>query len=184
MLPTQPFLIIRTPPRPGSPHAYDIVLKWVEENFPEYSHLFHLEALPFELPRTPCFSLHIAWLKDPVEAWSMEIREQAARLASECDARGIPVVNRVDRLLNATKFRGGELMHFAVTSREHEHARSVGKATGQLEKEVTRLRIDEVRVVDHQDCRSPLQRLFELDVEQIEEPSNVEITTIRKPDYA
>jgi hypothetical protein len=40
----------------------------------------------------------------------MNAYAQALDLAEECDRHGIPTVNRVDRLLNATKFRGSQLM--------------------------------------------------------------------------
>src|SRR5687767_11942523 len=99
-------LVVRTPPRPGVPHAYDLVPEWVRENFPEHASLFQVELLPYQLNPDVRFGLHVAWLRDPVEEWSMEVYDQATRLARACDERGIPVVNRVDRLINATKSRG------------------------------------------------------------------------------
>ena len=108
-MPDRPFLIVRETPAPGRPHPYDVILEWVAENFPGHLPLFRLASLPHPLGDA-AVSLHVPWLRDPVEGWSMEVFEQAARLAAECDARGIPVINRVDRLINATKLRGAELM--------------------------------------------------------------------------
>ena len=105
-----PFLVIREPTLPNQPHFYDVILAWIAENFPEFSPLFRVESLPYHIAAEARFSLHIPWLQDPVEAWSMETYERATRLASECDARGVPVVNRVDRLINATKSAGARLM--------------------------------------------------------------------------
>ena len=47
---------------------------------------------------------------DPVEAYSSELYDQATKLAAQCDRLGIPVINRVDRLVNASKLRGASLM--------------------------------------------------------------------------
>ena len=106
----RPFLVVREAARPGRPHAYDVVLEWIAENFPDYAPLFRVETLPFTLAGDASLSLLIPWLRDPVEAWSMELYEQAMALTGACDARRIPVINRVDRLVNATKARGAELM--------------------------------------------------------------------------
>ncbi len=106
----RPFLIVRDAPQPSGKHAYDVVLEWVAENFPEFSPLFRIESLPYAIPPGADFSLHIAWLKDPVEGWSMKVFDEATRLARDCDLRGIPVVNRVDRLINSTKSIGARLM--------------------------------------------------------------------------
>jgi hypothetical protein len=50
--------------------------------------------------------LHVPWLQDPVEAWSRRAYARACRIARACDRRRIPVINRVDRLSNATKTEG------------------------------------------------------------------------------
>lgn len=105
----RPFVVVRENPRPGRPHPYDVVLDWIAENFPEYLPLFRLAALPFDLGEAD-FSLHVAWLNDPVQAYSMELYNQATKLAADCDARGIPLINRVDRLHNATKLLGASLI--------------------------------------------------------------------------
>lgn len=107
---SRPFLVVREAGRPDRPHAYDVVLEWIAENFSDFAPLFRVETLPFTLTGDASPSLLIPWLRDPVEAWSKENYEQAMALTSACDARRIPVINRVDRLANATKSRGAALM--------------------------------------------------------------------------
>ncbi|MCB1499004.1 MAG: hypothetical protein KDK07_04315 [Bauldia sp.] len=106
----RPILVVREAPPPGRPHAYDVVLQWIAENFPGYASLFRIEHLPIAPTGDTSESVLVPWLRDPVEAWSMERYEEAMALIRACDSRGVPVVNRVDRLLNATKARGAELM--------------------------------------------------------------------------
>jgi hypothetical protein len=69
--------------------------------------------LPVRIRDWSPYDLHVPWLQDPVQQWSPETYDQANQLAADCDARGIPVLNRVDHLLNATKLRGAELMRSA-----------------------------------------------------------------------
>jgi len=95
------FLVVRHPAKKA--RFYDIVLEWVEQHVPELRGLFELKLLPFRLSRNAKYSLQIPWLQDPVEEWSLTAFRQARQLASQCLDRGIPVVNRVDRLTNATK---------------------------------------------------------------------------------
>jgi hypothetical protein len=89
---------------------FAIILRWVQANFPHLAPYFELRNLPTRVKNGSPYSLHVPWLQDPVQHWSPTAYEQAQHLASECDARGIPIVNRVDHLLNATKSRGAELM--------------------------------------------------------------------------
>jgi hypothetical protein len=56
------------------------------------------------------YAVHAAWLQDPVQRWSPAAYRFANRLATECDRRGIAVVNRVDRLVNATKSTAARLL--------------------------------------------------------------------------
>lgn len=100
------FLVIRHPAKKLT--FYDVVLKWVAEQVPEIRGLFELRLLPYVLPRQAHYCLHLSWLQDPVEEWSLTAYRQAVRLAEECDRRGIPVVNRVDRLCNAVKSTASE----------------------------------------------------------------------------
>jgi hypothetical protein len=89
---------------------FDVILKWVKANIPELASLFDVRDLPVRVRDWSPYALHVAWLQDPVQEWSPAAYDHANELAAECDARGIPVLNRVDRLLNATKSRGAELM--------------------------------------------------------------------------
>jgi hypothetical protein len=92
---------------------FDIILKWVAANVPELSARFDVRELPVHVRDWAPYAVHVPWLQDPVQAWSQETYEQAQTLAAECDRRGIPVLNRVDRLANATKSRGAALMRAA-----------------------------------------------------------------------
>ena len=91
----------------------DEVLDWVATNLPGERARFHVRALPYELPRETNERLLIAWLQDPVEAWSLRTYGQAMALTDECERRGIPAVNRVDRLARAGKYLGSTLMQAA-----------------------------------------------------------------------
>ena len=42
--------------------------------------------------------------------WSPEVYAHVLRLQRECDGRGIPVINRVDRLSLAGKFQGAQAL--------------------------------------------------------------------------
>lgn len=89
---------------------FDVILRWVEANLPGLSPLFDVRELPTRVKNWSPYALHVAWLQDPVQQWSATTYQQALDLAAQCDERGIPVVNRVDCLLNATKSRGARLM--------------------------------------------------------------------------
>jgi hypothetical protein len=62
-----------------------------------------LRLLTGGLPAGAEYRLLVPWLQDPVQLWSPAAYRRACRLAEECDRRGIPVTNPVDRLTNATK---------------------------------------------------------------------------------
>jgi hypothetical protein len=89
---------------------FDVILRWLKVNFPHLARQFDVRILPARVKNWSPYVLHVPWLQDPVQQWSVPAYDQAQRLADECDRRGIPIVNRVDRLLNATKSRGAELM--------------------------------------------------------------------------
>lgn len=88
---------------------YSIILSWVDEHAPELSSLFLVEDLT-RWPRWDEVVMHTAWLQDPVQQWSMQAYHRAASMEVSCDLVGIPVINRVTRLLNATKFEGARIM--------------------------------------------------------------------------
>ena len=69
-----------------------------------------LRLLRGGLPAHSDYRLHLAWLQDPVEQWSTATHARACGLAAECDSRGIPVINRVDRLTNAAKATAARLI--------------------------------------------------------------------------
>lgn len=94
-------LIVRHPAKKA--RFYDVILDWVAQHVPEARGRFELRLLPCRLQAPGDYALHVPWLQDPVEAWSLAAYRQASALARRCDQAGIPVFNRVDRLANASK---------------------------------------------------------------------------------
>jgi hypothetical protein len=86
------------------------VVNWVAANFPELAPLFDVRDLPLRVRNWSNIGMHVAWLQDPVQRWSTTAYRRAFNLLQQCDEHGVPVINRVDRLINATKSRGAELM--------------------------------------------------------------------------
>ena len=104
----QRFLVVRHPGK--TPFFYDIVLHWLEQNFPKVRALFELHTIPFRIRPNSRYLLQIPWLQDPVQNWSQAAYRQANELAAQCDMLGIPVINRVDRLTSAAKSTGARLI--------------------------------------------------------------------------
>lgn len=100
------FLIVRH--SGNKPHFYDVLLKWLEANHPSVRARFELRQLNCSIRDWKRYVLHVPWLQDPVQAWSSTAYVQANRLAAECDARAVPIINRVDRISNAGKFEGAQ----------------------------------------------------------------------------
>src|SRR5262245_20545525 len=73
------FLIVRHPAKKAC--FYDVILDWVAKHVPELRGLFELRLLPCRLPADDRYCLHIPWLQDPVEAWSLAAYRQACHLA-------------------------------------------------------------------------------------------------------
>jgi hypothetical protein len=103
------FLVVRHAEHP----AYEVILGWLEEHVPSVRKLFELRVFPCRVVDWSRYVLHIPWLQDPVESWSRRAYAQASRLAAACDRRRIPVVNRVERLSNATKFEAAKRLALA-----------------------------------------------------------------------
>lgn len=85
-------------------------LRWVQANLPHLRPWFEVRELPLRVKHWSQYALHVAWLQDPVQRWSIKTYDRALHLADQCEQRGIPVINRVNHLLNATKSRGAKLM--------------------------------------------------------------------------
>jgi len=102
------FLVIRHPRK--KPNFYDVLLNWLEERHPDLRTRFELQRLPCHVRDWHSYVLCIPWLQDPVQAWSPTAYAQANRLAADCDARAIPIINRVDRLAAAGKAAGAALI--------------------------------------------------------------------------
>ena len=62
-----------------------------------------LRILSGGIPAGRDYRLHLPWLQDPVQEWSPATFARACSLTRQCDALGIPTVNRVDHLANAVK---------------------------------------------------------------------------------
>jgi hypothetical protein len=92
------------------PLFYDVYLNWLALYFADLRPLFELRTFPCRIRDWSRYALHIPWLQDPVQAWSHSTYQVANALAAECDRHGVPVVNRVDRLVNAAKSTGAELI--------------------------------------------------------------------------
>jgi hypothetical protein len=102
------FLVLRDPC--VSPGFYSVLLRWLECAFPAVRPRFELRVWPCRVGDWSRYALHLPWLQDPVQAWSKAAYRFADGLARACDARGVPVVNRVDRLANAGKASAARLV--------------------------------------------------------------------------
>jgi hypothetical protein len=87
----------------SDPGFYDILLAWLEDRLPDERRRFELRLLGERVRDWSPYVLHIPWLQDPVEDWSPRAYRQALRLGEGCAARGIPVINPVERLARAAK---------------------------------------------------------------------------------
>jgi hypothetical protein len=92
------------------PRRYDIILDWIAANLPEIRPYFELHQLPCRITDWSKYRLHLPWLQDPVQQWSMRAYNQACRISRQCDALNIPVINRVENLVNASKSNGASII--------------------------------------------------------------------------
>ena len=96
---------------------YSVIQQWIGHFCPPYARLLDVRELPFalgpEAARNRPYGAMVPWLQDPVEQWSPECYAQTMELQHPCDVLQIPVLNRVDRLANAGKSLGSELMRQA-----------------------------------------------------------------------
>lgn len=88
-------------------------LRWIESALPELRPVFEVHDLPCQRVEWHNVALFTSWLQDPVQPWCMETYAQARRVQAYCDRAGIPVFNRVERLVNATKHLGARIMSAA-----------------------------------------------------------------------
>lgn len=101
-------LVVRHPQR--NPYFYELLLDWLASQHPELRALFELRPLPWLVRDWSRYALLVAWLQDPVQAWSKLAYRLALRLSQGCDRHGVAVVNRVERLANAGKSSGARLI--------------------------------------------------------------------------
>ena len=102
------FLVVRHGGK--GPRFYNVILDWVTRTLPDLRALFELRQLPCRIRDFSPYLLHIPWLQDPVQQWSAKAYRQANALAETCDECRIPVINRVDQLMNAAKSTGARLI--------------------------------------------------------------------------
>lgn len=102
------FLVVRHAGK--KPHFYDVLLAWLEHQYPEVRARFELRLLTHRPRDWRPYVLHVPWLQDPVQGWSPTAYQQAERVAHACDSAGIPIINRVDRLANAGKAAGARII--------------------------------------------------------------------------
>lgn len=88
------------------PHFYQVFLDWLAANYPEYRGLFELRLLPCPPLEIGNYALHLPWLQDPVQNWSMQAFDEACALEARCVRHSVPVINPVSRLANAGKREG------------------------------------------------------------------------------
>lgn len=89
---------------------YDVVLEWAAEHAPECRQLLDVRDLPCSVSQWWGVRLLVPWLQDPVQAWSKATFAFVEKLTAQCDARAIPVINRVGRLANAGKVAAAETL--------------------------------------------------------------------------
>ena len=104
----QRILILRHAHR--NPDAYCVFLNWLAEDHPQIRRHFEVCTLPLFNPRWANYRLCVPWLNDPVQDWSPWGYEQILRIQTKCQDNDIPVINPVDRLLNASKLEGPKRM--------------------------------------------------------------------------
>ena len=92
------------------PRRYDIILDWIAANLPEIRPYFELHQLPGRITDWSKYKLHLPWLQDPVQQWSIRAYNQACRISRQCDALNIPIINRVENLINASKSNGARII--------------------------------------------------------------------------
>lgn len=105
------FLVLRHSGK--QPYRHRCFLDWLAEEFPEIRARFELRMLPCRVRDWSRYALHVPWLQDPVEEWTPWGYRQSLCIAAQCDERGIPIVNRVDRLSNSIKSIGAGLIRRA-----------------------------------------------------------------------
>lgn len=96
------------------PEFYQVFLNWVKVNYPRYSGLFELRLLPCGLAHSADYRadylLCLPWLQDPVQSWSPLAFAQTRALEDQFRAAGLPVLNSVADLSNASKLEGSRRM--------------------------------------------------------------------------
>ena len=89
---------------------YDVVLEWAREHAPQCLPWLDVRDLPCHVTEWWAVRLLVPWLQDPVQAWSPGTFAFMEQLTAQCDARAIPVINRVGRLANAGKAAAAETL--------------------------------------------------------------------------
>ena len=103
------FLVLRHSGK--SPYFHNYFLQWLEKEAPDMRARFELRLLPCRNCDFSRYVLHIPWFQDPAEDWmTRSAFRRAIQIAARCRQMGIPVINPIDRLSNATKSVGARIM--------------------------------------------------------------------------
>ncbi len=85
-------------------------LSWIRFKVPELGSRMEFHRLPCQIRDWSRFSLHVSWVGDTVDMWSPSSFRRAMALQSECQRRGLGVINDISRLSNTSKSLGAQLM--------------------------------------------------------------------------
>jgi hypothetical protein len=80
------FLIVRH--RNYRRFFFDIISRWVSVNLPSLDPWFEVHDLPVRVKDWSRYSLHVPWLQDPVQRWSMKTSTRR-RSTSQRNAIGL-----------------------------------------------------------------------------------------------
>lgn len=89
--------------REGLASYYRPFLDWLADHVPELRSRMELHLLPCRQRDWSRYALVVSWLPETLLYRSPRVRRQAAELVAEADARGVPVINRPERLLGISK---------------------------------------------------------------------------------
>ena len=103
----QRFLVLL---HPGKSLFYYELLHWLDLRFPEIRAYFELQLLPGHIRDLSRYCLCVPWFQDPIQQWSPITYQLAKWVGQQCERQGILVINPVERLTNAAKSTGAQLI--------------------------------------------------------------------------
>ncbi len=85
-------------------------LAWIRADVPELNSRFEFHRLPCRIRDWSRFSLHVSWVGDTIDMWSPSGFRRAMTLQTDCQRRGLGVINDISQLSNTSKSLGAQLM--------------------------------------------------------------------------